>query len=95
MSTDTHKVQAMVTINQKIKVQVKEVGGIKRWNHLFLSVDGQTKEIFLIFDTEDADVFIQYETVGIITGNGVEEHELSHEEEEAVINYISSNYGGF
>ena len=79
---------------EKISVEVKTTKDIKRWNYFKLIENGEEKDIFLVFDTEFDDVFIDYTSVAIIIDGEPIEYELTHKEEEAVITYISDNYGG-
>lgn len=78
----------------EIKVDVKKENGKNRWNHLFLIQDGDVKKVFVVFDIEDDEVYIQYDTVSLSVNGRFEEYELTHEEEEAVKSYILENYGG-
>ena len=78
---------------EKTEVKVKvEPNGVKRWNHLFLINGNDVRRIFLVFDIERDEVYILYDTVEIIVEGELTEYELTHEEEEAVIAYIASNY---
>jgi hypothetical protein len=78
----------------EIQVDVKkEENGTIRWNHLHLIENGDVKNIFLVFDTEGDEVYIQYDSVQLLGSDGnSEEYELTHEEEEAVKAYIVDNY---
>jgi tRNA U54 and U55 pseudouridine synthase Pus10 len=76
----------------EIKVDVKREDGKIRWNHLYLIEKGDVKSIFIVFDTEGDEIYIQYDTVSIFIKGKYMEYELTHEEEEAVKGYISENY---
>lgn len=78
---------------EKIVVKVKVTNDVKRWNHFSLTQNGKVKNIFLVFDMEGEEVYIQYDTVALCVDGEIEEYELTHEEEIAVIDYIVSHYG--
>lgn len=78
---------------EKITVKVKTENGNSRWNHLSIIKNRETKNVFLVFETEEDEIYIQYDTVAISVNGKFEEYELTHEEEEAIKSYISANYG--